>query len=75
MLGSGGNKPYLSSAAIPRAQDPTNYLQHPLETFERLSVSSIFCTDRSRGETWAIAASSHHGRCSDSEQQRFYSEI
>ncbi|CAE7567546.1 ndor1 [Symbiodinium pilosum] len=35
-------------------EDPTNYLQHPLETFERLSVSSIFCTDRSRGEWCTI---------------------
>mmetsp|Transcript_43703 Transcript_43703/g.81512 ORF Transcript_43703/g.81512 Transcript_43703/m.81512 type:complete len:467 (+) Transcript_43703:79-1479(+) len=35
-------------------QDPTNYLQHPLETLERLSVRSVFCTERDMGEWTTI---------------------
>ena len=37
-------------------QDPTNYLQHPIDTLERISISSVFCAERDMGEPWMPAA-------------------
>jgi len=35
-------------------QDPTNYLQHPLETVKRISVNNVFCVERDMGEWCTI---------------------
>ncbi|CAE7309701.1 ndor1 [Symbiodinium natans] len=35
-------------------QDPTNYLQHPIDTLERISISSVFCAERDMGEWCTI---------------------
>eukprot|EP00439_Symbiodinium_sp_Y106_P027017 s6062_g3.t1 len=37
-----------------RGADPTNYLQHPLETVKRISVNNVFCVERDMGEWCTI---------------------